>query len=67
MSTPAQDSLDKGGILLINKANTASAANAHRILTNTTGNSGGMAEAIIPKLAPGGFHQGVFVIKPHQD
>lgn len=44
--------LDNRDILLINKANTASAANAHRILTNTTGTGGGMAEAIIPNLCP---------------
>lgn len=49
---PAGAALDTCDILLINKANTASAANAHRILTNTTGTGGGMAEAIIPNLCP---------------
>ena len=44
--------LDTYGILLINKANTASVTSAHRVLTNTTGVIGGMAEAIIPNLCP---------------
>lgn len=49
---PAGAALDTCDILLINKANTASATNAHRVLTNTTGVIGGMAEAIIPNLCP---------------
>lgn len=65
---PAGAALDTCDILLINKANTASATNAHRVLTNTTGVIGGMAEAIIPNLCPWWIpSRGFLLLNPHQD
>ncbi len=59
---PGAPELDKGAILLSNKDSDGKRSSAHRHLTNTTEVSGGMANAIIPNLAPGGSIRGFSVL-----